>query len=568
MALRPGALARVSYRLAIVSSVLLWLPAASMVYAHLGHFGFTPVLWVQGLYHEVQPDSLLLAALLGVILAAAPLGLYALFTQRRSPLYGAARLASLVDVRRGGLFKITGRSILLGEFHHKLIAFSGDLHTFLAAPTGTGKGVGFVIPNLLNWTGSTITVDIKRENFKVTSGYRQKILKQRVFIFDPLGERTHCYNPLGYVRDGDFRIDDLQTIATILIPVEGTNPYWDRSAQDLFVGLALLVLEAHTAMGWEPTLPQVNEIVRHPEEPHEHFKQLIQQARDQGVEVSRPTVQYIYGFCNEPEKPRGSILSSLKVKLSIFINPLVARACRRNDFDMSAFRATPTSLYLATAPKDLEKLAPLMRLIFEQFVALNTRPGETPRDRSRFKVPVLLLLDEFLSLGSMESLVHALSYMRGWGITAATVIQSKSQLFAKYGADQAGAFLDNHRASVMFRPPLGHTDEAQNIAQAIGHKTVNQKSRSRSFWGRHLTTNTSLAKKPVMHADEIAHMPDHKLLAFVDGIRPVYGQKIRYYDHPLFKKRILPPATLDLNAEPPPPERLAEDLVAAMLPES
>lgn len=568
MPLRPGVGARFWYRLAILSGLLLWLPGASRVYALLGHFTFTPLLWVQGLYHQVQPDLLILSALLGMVLAALPLGLYALFTLRRSPLYGAARLASILDVRRAGLFKVTGRSILLGEFHHKLIAFGGDLHTFLAAPTGTGKGVGFVIPNLLNWTGSTITVDIKRENFKFTSGFRQTILKQRIFMFDPLGDHTHCYNALAYVRDGDFRIDDLQTIAAILIPIEGTNPYWDRSAQDLFIGLALLVLEAHEALGWEPTLSQINEIVRHPVEPHEHFKQLIERATDRGVPISHATIQYIYGFCNEPEKPRGSILSSLKVKLSIFINPLVARATRRNDFDLTTFRVQPSSLYITTAPKDLEKLAPLFRLIFEQFVALNTRPGETPRDQSRLKVPVLLMLDEFLSLGSMESLVHALSYMRGWGITAATVIQSKSQLFAKYGPDQAGAFLDNHRASVIFRPPLAHTDEAKNIAEAIGHKTVNQKSRSQSFWGTNLTTNTSLAKKPVMHPDEIAHLPDHKLLAFVDGVRPVYGHKIRYYDHPVFKKRILPQANIQTGACSPEPERIAEDLVAAMLPES
>lgn len=68
------------------------------------------------------------------------------------------------------------------------------------------------------------------------------------------------------------------------------------------------------------------------------------------------------------------------------------------------------------------------------------------------KLSVLMLLDEFLSLGRVEKLVHALAYMRGWGIRIATVIQSEAQLQAVCGWELVEFFIDNHRAQVYYRP--------------------------------------------------------------------------------------------------------------------
>ena len=39
-------------------------------------------------------------------------------------------------------------------------------------PTRTGKGVGVVIPNLLTWPDSVVVLDVKRENWEATAGFR------------------------------------------------------------------------------------------------------------------------------------------------------------------------------------------------------------------------------------------------------------------------------------------------------------------------------------------------------------------------------------------------------------
>jgi type IV secretory pathway TraG/TraD family ATPase VirD4 len=49
---------------------------------------------------------------------------------------------------------------------------AGQQGVALAAPPRAGKGTGVVVPNALNWPGSLVCVDIKRENWTITAGFR------------------------------------------------------------------------------------------------------------------------------------------------------------------------------------------------------------------------------------------------------------------------------------------------------------------------------------------------------------------------------------------------------------
>ena len=94
----------------------------------------------------------------------------------------------------------------------------------LGAPTRSGKGVGIVIPNLLDWKESAVVQDIKQECFDFTSGYREKILGQKVYLFDPFNKRTHRYNPLAYIDMASDNADgQLTDFANILYPMTGDS---------------------------------------------------------------------------------------------------------------------------------------------------------------------------------------------------------------------------------------------------------------------------------------------------------------------------------------------------------
>ncbi len=56
------------------------------------------------------------------------------------------------------------------------------------AKTGSGKGVGVVIPNLLNYSGSVVVIDPKGENFIRSVYARVNLHKQEICLVDPFGE--------------------------------------------------------------------------------------------------------------------------------------------------------------------------------------------------------------------------------------------------------------------------------------------------------------------------------------------------------------------------------------------
>jgi type IV secretion system protein VirD4 len=548
---RPTTTIKWGIALSIPLGLASFLPVASWVYAELCDYKFMVVVWLSGLQHGLQPDNLLLAGLAGGASAIGIPAFVAFALLPPKPLHGSARLARPGEIAKAKLYKAGAHSILLGRHRGKLLAFNGDLHPFLAAATGTGKGVGFVVPNLLHWQGSAIVLDIKGENYNLTSGYRGRLLGQRVFRFDPLEEhgRTHGFNVLDYVRDGDLRVTDVQTVAAILVPNESNDPYWDNVARDLLIGLTLLVLEAGPAMGWPVTIGQVHRLLRSEEESGEYLQALLEELGGKGIEISSLCKRYVLSFCNEPEKPRGSIKSALATKLTLWANPLIDRATSHSDFDLRRFRREPQSLYIAIAPDDLQRLAPLVRLLIEFFLSSNTKAGETPADDPGLSVPVLMLLDEFLSLGRVDKLVHALSYVRGWGIRIATVIQSEAQLQAVYGRELAEAFIDNHRARVYYRPPVHRRDLAEAISKIVGQKTVNQTSFSYGDGRR--SKQVSKTGQSILDADEIANLNDDETIVLVEGVRPLVGQKLRYYRDKTFKRRQLQalPLPAPLNIE-------------------
>ena len=80
----------------------------------------------------------------------------------------------------------------------QLHLLEGLPHALIVAPTGRGKTTGFVIPNLLTWQGSAVTLDVKGECFEATARHRAA-QGDKVYRFAPTdweGKRTHRYNPL------------------------------------------------------------------------------------------------------------------------------------------------------------------------------------------------------------------------------------------------------------------------------------------------------------------------------------------------------------------------------------
>ncbi|MEO6173330.1 MAG: type IV secretory system conjugative DNA transfer family protein, partial [Arenimonas sp.] len=199
---------------------------------------------------QVQPyvSKIKIAGYVGFGLpSAAYLALLVLMLKpQNKSLHGDARFANGSDLAKHGLFKPSPTGIVVGKFNGQLVRLPGQQFVILAAPTRSGKGVGVVIPNLLDYQESMVVLDIKQENFELTSGWR-KSQGQEIFLFNPFAEdrKSHRWNPLTYVsRDPAFRISDLMSIAAMLYP-DGADEqkFWVSQARNTFMAFALYLFE-------------------------------------------------------------------------------------------------------------------------------------------------------------------------------------------------------------------------------------------------------------------------------------------------------------------------------------
>src|SRR3546814_6387032 len=59
--------------------------------------------------------------------------------------------------------------------------------------------------------------------------------------------------------------------------------------------------------------------------------------------------------------------------LGLWLNPLVDAATAASDFDLRQLRQRPMSIYLGVSPDELDRIAPLYNLLFQQLIDLNVR---------------------------------------------------------------------------------------------------------------------------------------------------------------------------------------------------
>lgn len=505
--------------------------------------------WV---HHGQRPDvrqALVASLVAGMALSLVPT--IVILLPRKRPLHGNARFASRREIRRAGLFGHDG--IILGRLGRRYLMLPGQQGAELEAPPRSGKGVGVVIPNLLNWPGSVIVNDIKGENWARSAGFRAKH-GQRVFLFDPLSQdqRSARWNPLAYVSETPYHcIDDLQRIASMLYPdPQGADPFWTASARMLFLGIGLYLFETK---GTTRTLGEIlhQGMASDAEGFQRHWRRVVETCEREGYPLSQQAVQTLYDTIDLAPVTASSIRKTFTSRLDLWLNPVIDAATSANDFDFRQLRRQRMSIYVRINPDSIARLQPLLNLFFQQAIGLQTR--ELPEHNKQLNHQVLLVLDEFPALGRVPVIADAAAFLPGYNVRLLVIVQSHSQLVERYGAEGARALRKMLGARIVFPPK--EFDDAEAISKELGTYTVKQKSHSRSLWlsDKGPTVSTSDQPRRLLLAQEVRDLGPERLILFHEGLRPVLAQRIYYYRDRILAPRELPPPVvpkLDVQVRP------------------
>ena len=497
----------------------------------------------------------------------------------RSGLLGA--------VRRGGVY--VGAWRRKGRAHY--LRHDGPEHVLAFAPTRSGKGVGLVIPTLLSWRESGVVLDIKGENWEKTAGWRQRGAGQRVLRFDPGDAQSARFNPLAEIRlRTPHEVADVQNLATTLVDPKGEgfeDKHWSQTAWSLLVGAILHVGYRDANRGKTGTLASVADELSRDDACAElaerwlHFDHAgVHKPWSSltGSSVTHPVVASVAReMAQRPDKYAASVLSTARALLTLYRDPLIARATGESDFRVRDLidGERPCTLYLVVQPGDLKRVRPLLRVMLTQILyglmaehPTSPEPG-TPRWPGRVgRAPkldrtepisalrrhrVLLMLDEFASLGRLEILQEALAYCAGYGVKAYLIVQGLEQLYAAYGRDES--IVGNCHIRVAFAP--NKIETAQLLSKMTGTTTVQSrtwagKKRQKHFHARPLLTPDECMRLRLPEKDRITgRMNAGEALILAAGLPPIYGEQILYFEDAAFRRRasVPPPATNDARPE-------------------
>ncbi len=494
----------------------------------------------------------------------------------RDDLHGSARWANHQEIEEIGYLR--GEGVYVGGWYDKkkkqllYLRHNGPEHILCFAPTRSGKGVGLILPTLLAWEHSSVVLDIKGENFALTAGYL-KSQGHKTLRFDPSDHKrlSACFNPLEEIRfDSERAIADVQQIANMIIDPDskGLKDHWDRAGFGFFGGILLhCLIKIRYEKKRTPNLYDASVMLEDPEREggsealFEEMKEMDHAAMLQEIYPElAPDIAWaahIYvsaaasGMLSKTDKERSGVVSTVTANLALYRDPVIARNISSCDFRIRDLmnHETPVNLYLVIPPADIDRLRPLLRIFMTQLLGRLTEKLEFEggAGKEAYKHRLLLMLDEFTSLGKLPIIERGIAYMAGYGIKGYFIVQDTKQLNSAYGQDNA--MMANCHVRIAYAPNLPET--AEYLSKLAGTTTVVMKKRTHSGGksGRSRSTSISETARPLLTPDECLRLPGAKkdkngkvtapgdMLIFTAGQSPIYGRQILYFLDPVFKVR-------------------------------
>jgi type IV secretion system protein VirD4 len=548
---------------------------------------------------------------------------HSIFRKSNSNVHGSAKWATLKELKRKfnviAPLNVRGSDgrpgIIIGATEHpdgelfsrpdpedntkkiniqlKPLLYTGSSHICLLAPTGGGKGVGIIVPNLLNYPDSIVVNDMKGTEFKRTAGWRAEHLNNLVLKFEPASQDDDSssvkFNPLDFIQVGtEAEYLQAQKISLQLIDIEGkgiNGDHFKSNGADLLAAIILHVLYTRKNNSPADVLAFLSGVDPDTDKPYEGVKQFLAEmcgaqfkakpkkggtststqvdeanttppkshlqayAEVRGLTIEQAKLQlgnlvdsfgYVRTvkkvalalFNNDGEKEVAGIISSAKTALGLFNSPVIAANTKTSTINLRDLQngERPTSLYIVVKKEYQALLNPLIRVLLSQIFEEVHR-----NDIKNIKRELTFFLDEFPQLGQIDDVATTMATIREFKARFLLVTQNLDFFEKYYGKEGAQVILGNCDIKICY--PNGSKPTNDLIAEWVGYTTITEKNVSKSvqrqgmFQGSSVTTQISQTntKRHLIMPDEIATMGDMTIIYMV-GKGPIKGTAYRYYE--------------------------------------
>lgn len=481
--------------------------------------------------------------------------------------------------------EIQGVPIRAYEENRRLkITLSPPTHTLVIGTTGSGKTTSFVNPTIQilsesKTRPSMLITDPKGELYRLHAlklkkrGYAVKVLDLRnpynSVRWNPLERAYLNYQRMLHLEEeieihedrGTYEFDgqeyndpkardtaiqvkkqqlndtiyeDLNDIITVLCPVLNRNePMWESGAKNFVLAIALAMLEdsAKPELGMTKEKYNFYSLMKVATNTDDECGEMLNYFR--GRSPLSKAVSLSKQVLDASEKTRGSYLSSVFDKISMFSDLSLCALTSENEIEFAEMSEKPIALFLQI-PDEKEtrhKLASMVILqAYKELVAkANTYPSlSLPR-------PVYFICDEFGNLPAVHKLEQMITVGRSRNIWLSLVVQSYAQLAKVYDEKSADIIKSNCNTQIF----IGTTDykTIEEFSKRCGNYSIVQRSVGyNTVRADDVNSNTSIRERPLIYPSELQQLNSKENMG--NAIVTVFGyQPIRARFTPSYKSK-------------------------------
>lgn len=437
------------------------------------------------------------------------------------------------------------------------ITFAKPAHTLIIGTTGSGKTTTFINPTvqiLANTKGkpSMLISDPKGELFAlhakslIKRGYDVKVLDLRnpycSIRWNPLEKPYEMYQEMLSLEDKvvvneeegyyvfedkiyydvneknaavqvrkqaifDEVYEDLNDICSVLCPVKSKNePIWESGAKNFILAITLAMLEDSEKPELGMTKEKFNfyNVMKIATNTQNDCEDLIEYFA--GRSPISKSVSLSKQVLDASDKTRGSYLSTIFDKLSLFSDMSICSLTSANEIDLGEIATKPTALFLQI-PDEKETRHTLAGMVILQTYKALVAKANTYPDLSLPR-SVYLLLDEFGNLPQIHKLEQMITVGRSRKIWLALVVQSYAQLAKVYDDKSADIIKSNCNIQIF----IGTTDlkTIDEFSKKCGNYSIIQKNVSFSSSNSGVGSSISVKERPLIYPTELQQLNSAK----------------------------------------------------------
>ncbi len=386
-------------------------------------------------------------------------------------------------------------------------------HALVVAPTGTGKTISFILPNILLQKHSMCITDVKGELYELTApALRHKGYRVLCFDFNDI-ENSLLYNPLSKVRTDS----DIYQLANTMYDMASNGgkeqAVWKQGAVNIIELVIRCLLHSQCVM--PATIGSVIRLINQIDNGTPHMDTFIQTyAPDQ------ETRERWQAFTGTTDRTRSGQLTTCRAALKIFDTQEIRAITADDTFNFQDLRRQPTAIFLKLPVAKATQVAPVVSLLYAQLFNHLLSTSLSPEDE-----PIFFYLEEFSNLRKLPDFDKVIALIRSQKCSLSLIVQNLDQIDAVYGKETANTLISNCASLVSFAG-IREGRTLDYLTKIIGKTTVRQSDlksgHSRTF-GRDLLT-----------ADELRTLPADQAIFIYSSELPQ-----RIYPLPLYKNKKL-----------------------------